>query len=112
MERGHQQAIAPASLRADTAATARRLEALSHYMDEHVLGPGGFCCASYPAGRGSARDDDRFFEGQLSHVGRHYDLHLDGRPLRVVVVGQEYGAPRPGIDPSRISSKRGHLPRL
>lgn len=35
--------------------------------------------------------------------GAHYDLHLDGRPLRVVVVGQEYGAPRPGIDPSRIS---------
>lgn len=72
-------------------------------MDEHVLGPGGFCCASFAACRGSTRGDDRFFEGQLSHVGHHYDLHLDGRPLRVVVVGQENGAPRGADDPSRIS---------
>jgi hypothetical protein len=97
------RAIAAARLRTDTAATVQRLEALRSYMDEHVLGPGGFCCASFAACRASTRDDDRFFEGQLSHVGGHYDLHLDDRPLRIVVVGQEYGAPRPGIDPSRIS---------
>jgi hypothetical protein len=103
VERGHQQAIAPATLLADTAATAQRIEALSHYTDEHVLGPGGFCCASFAACRDSTRADDRFFEGQLSHVGHHYDLHRDGRPLRVVVVGQEYGAPRGGNDPSCIS---------
>ncbi len=32
-----------------------------------------------------------FFEGQLHHVGPHYDLAVNGVPLRVVVVGQEYG---------------------
>jgi hypothetical protein len=90
-------------LRADPDATTRRHEALKAYMDEQVLGPTGFCCTSYAACRGSTRADDRFFEGQLSHVGRHYDLDLGGRPLRIVVVGQENGAPRRGVDPSHIS---------
>lgn len=100
---GDRHPAGPANLRADPAASARRRDALKAYMDEHVLGPEGFCCASYAACRGSAREDDRFFEGQLSHIGGHYDLHLDGRPLRVVVVGQENGAPRKGVDPSHIS---------
>ena len=103
MDHHDPQAMRPATLRADPEATARRRDALKAYMDEHVLGPGGFCCALYAACRGSTRDDDRFFEGQLSHLGHHYDLHLDGRPLRVVVVGQENGAPRQGVDPSCIS---------
>lgn len=93
-------------LRADPVASARRREALKAYMDEHVLGPRGFCCASYAACSGSTREGDRFFEGQLSHVGRHYDLELDGRSLRVVVVGQEVGAPRNGIDPSHVTMDR------
>jgi len=63
-------------------------------MDANVLGPGGFCCASYSACLNSIGPGDRFFEGQLSHVGRHYDLDLDGRPLRIVVVGQEHGGTR------------------
>lgn len=29
--------------------------------------------------------------GTLSHVGHHYDLEVENRPLRVVVVGQEDG---------------------
>jgi hypothetical protein len=27
----------------------------------------------------------------LSHIGRHYDLEIDGRPVRVVIAAQEYG---------------------
>ena len=100
------QAMRPATLRADPEATARRRDALEAYMDEHVLGPGGFCCALYAECRGSTRNDDRFFEGQLSHLGHHYDLSLDGRPLRVVVVGQENGAPPEGVDGSCISMDR------
>ena len=103
MELGHREAAAPPILRADKAATAQRLRALRRYMDANVLGPQGFCCASLAACRDSIRDGNRFFEGQLSHVGRHYDLFRDGRPLRVVVVGQENGAPRQGVDPSCIS---------
>jgi hypothetical protein len=30
----------------------------------------------------------------MSHVGRRYDLAIGGRPLRVVVVGQESGWPK------------------
>jgi hypothetical protein len=101
--RGDRKAPAPPILRADPAATARRLRALADYMDANVLGPQGFCCRFHPQCRGSTRDSDRFYEGQLSHLGHHYDLDLDGRPLRVIVVGQENGAPRQGQDPSPIS---------
>lgn len=86
----------PSRLRADRVATARRIAALRAYMDANALGPAGFCCASYEACRNSIREGDRFFEGQLSHVGHHYDLRLDQRPLRVVVVGQEYAVRSPG----------------
>ncbi|OFW72094.1 MAG: hypothetical protein A2Y55_12570 [Actinobacteria bacterium RBG_16_68_12] len=87
-------AAAPVRLRADPAATARRLAALRAYMEANVLGPGGFRCTSEEACRGSVRGDNGSYEGQLSHVGRHYDLHLDGRELRVMVVGQEDGSTR------------------
>ena len=30
----------------------------------------------------------------MSHVGRRFDLRVDGRPLRIVVVGQESGLPK------------------
>ncbi|OBF05693.1 hypothetical protein A5730_16485 [Mycobacterium sp. ACS4054] len=30
----------------------------------------------------------------MSHVGRHFDLFVDGKPLRIVVVGQESGFPK------------------
>lgn len=80
----------PLRLQANHVATDRRIAALRAYMDANVLSPAGFCCASYEACRDSIREGDRFFEGQLSHVGHHYDLQLGQRPLRVVVVGQEY----------------------
>jgi len=94
VELGHREAPAPPILRADKAATAQRLRALRDYMDANVLGPQGFCCASFAACRDSLGEGDRFFEGQLSHVGCHFDLFRDGRPLRVVVVGQEDGGTR------------------
>lgn len=53
-------------------------------------------CRSYETCRGS--HPGAFFEGQLHHVGPHYDLAVDGIPLRVVVVGQEYGK-----GPARVS---------
>lgn len=78
-------------LSADLAATEARVGRLREYMEKAVLGPGGFCCPEYAACRGSIRESDRFFAGQLSHVGKHYDLSLDRKPFRIVVVGQEYG---------------------
>jgi hypothetical protein len=102
VDRDHQP-TARHGLQADPAATGRRIGALREYMGEHVLSPEGFVCASYETCRASTRSDDRFFEGQLSHVGHHYDLTLDGKPLRVVVVGQEYGVVKGTDAPSRIS---------
>jgi hypothetical protein len=90
-------------LGADPAATARRREALKAYMDEHVLGPAGFCCSSYADCRVSTLAYDRFFEGQLSHVGHHYALNLCRRPLSIVLVGQEIAAPPKGVDRSHIT---------
>jgi hypothetical protein len=80
------------------AATDVRIDALRAYMHANVLSPAGFCCTSYQACQDSIREGDRFFEGQLSHVGHHYDLQLDQAPLRVVVVGQEYAVRSPGRD--------------
>ncbi len=96
MDSENAQAVSP-RLRSDPAATALRLRALSDYMEASVLGPQGFCCTSYSACLGSIRPQDRFYEGQLSHVGRHFDLELDRRPLRIVVVGQENGGTRTSI---------------
>jgi hypothetical protein len=79
------------TISADPGATALRLHRLRRYMDGNVLGPQGFCCSSFAECKASIRRDDVFTEGQLSHVGHHYDLTLDGKPLRIVVVGQEYG---------------------
>lgn len=43
----------------------------------------------------------------MSHLGRHFDVTIGGRPLRIVVVGQESGWPRgPG------ARKRGRLVSL
>ena len=93
MARGNRK-VAPAEIRADPAATARRLRALHDYMDANVLGPEGFRCRSFGACLDSIGAGEGFFEGQLSHVGRHYDLQRGGRALRVMVVGQEDGSTR------------------
>lgn len=81
--------VDPFELRSDPTRTASRIAALDAYMAKHVLGPGGFCCTNFQACRGSHLGE--FFEGQLHHVGSHYDLTLNGRPFRIAVVGQEYG---------------------
>lgn len=59
-----------------------------------------FVCSSFAGCRRSAlltsggqpRKPPRdFWRGQLSHVGEHYDLCEDSRPLRVVFIGMEVG---------------------
>jgi hypothetical protein len=86
----------------DPAATAHRIDALDRYMAETVVDSASFRCAAYQACRAS--HPGKFFEGQLHHVGAHYDLALNGRPFRIVVVGQEYGN-----GPARVSREtRSH----
>ena len=69
--------------------TLERTAQLSQYLRAEVLNE-RFLCRSYDVCRASC-SDRVFYEGQLPHVGQHYDLQVDGKPTRIVVVGQEYG---------------------
>ena len=70
--------------------TRKRIARLDDYIRENMLSNGSFICGSFDECRAS-RCGFPFYEGQMSHVGKHYDLEVDGRPTRIVVVGQEYG---------------------
>lgn len=82
---------APAGFRfaSDAARTRQRVAALDAYMNDHVLTASGFRCSSFTSCKQSHLGE--FFEGQLHHVGSHYDVSLNAQPFRIVVVGQEYG---------------------
>ena len=69
--------------------------AVEQYLTDNVLGD-NFVCQHYNACKSS--HVDTFYEGQLHHVGKYYGVSFDGRPLRVVVVGQEYGHPPARVD--------------
>jgi hypothetical protein len=56
-----------------------------------------FLCPHFEACRGSIKPGHQFREGTMSYVGRRFDLVRGGKPLRVLVVGQESGLPK---DPS------------
>lgn len=81
----------------DPVATQARYDSLAAYMDGHVLRSSGFCCASRDDCRGSVRTGDTFAAGQLSHVGRHYDLSFDGVRFRILVLGMDTGRPENGV---------------
>ncbi len=74
--------------------TKTRLKALDKYMTKNVMNA-GFVCRHFRECKSS--HSQTFYEGQLHHVGNHYDLLLDSAPMRVVVVGQEYGHPPSGV---------------
>jgi hypothetical protein len=87
-------------LTCDLAESRRRRTELTAYMDEHVLGPGGFCCSSAGACRTSAtarREPIDFAAGQLSHLGQFFDVEEDGVPLRVLVIAMETGRTDEGV---------------
>jgi hypothetical protein len=79
-------------VRSEPESTAARVAELRRYMRRNVLRGHEFVCRSWEACERSVGGSDSFTEGQLSHVGQHYDLTVGGRSLRVVVVGQEVGA--------------------
>ncbi len=69
--------------------------AVEQYLTDNVLGD-DFICSHYNACKSS--HPDAFYEGQLHHVGKYYGVSFNGMPLRVVVVGQEYGHPPARVD--------------
>lgn len=81
----------------DARATRSRARRLRGYVEANLLEQEEFICASYEACFASRRPGDDFREGTMSHVGRRFDLRLDGKPLRIVVVGQESGRPNDSV---------------
>ena len=75
--------------------SAPRRQALESYLRANVLDD-DFICTKYRQCRCSHRHT--FYEGQLHHIGTHYDLRVGHCPTRIMVVGQEYGH-----GPSRVN---------
>ena len=73
-----------------------RLQALDKYMRANDLRERQFLCKYFRPCLES-RGEALFYPGQLHHVGAHYDLEVNGAPLRIVIVGQEYGSPDIGV---------------
>ncbi|MDY0040232.1 MAG: hypothetical protein RBS57_07960 [Desulforhabdus sp.] len=69
--------------------TAQRQSRLDQYYARHVMLDGKFCCGHFTECRAS--HSGPYFEGQAHYVGDHFDAKVDGVPMRIVVVGQEYG---------------------
>lgn len=76
--------------------TAVRLNQLNAYFRREVMND-DFVCMRHTDCKASATGR-AFYEGQLHHLGTHYDLEIDGRPMRIVIVGQEYGSDTPLVD--------------
>jgi hypothetical protein len=75
----------------DTDRTQDRIRRLQQYMNSNVLRDHTFVCASWGECEASISPGCTFVEGQLSHVGKHYDMLISGTSVRVVIVGQEVG---------------------
>lgn len=76
--------------------TRSRIQELEEYFDCKVLHENQFVCQHHQECLSSC-GGSHFYEGQLHHIGKHYDIEIDGKPSRLVMVGQEYGHP-----PSRV----------
>ena len=59
-------------------------------MASNVLTDTDFVCNHFRQCRASHRGT--YYQGQMHHLGRYYDLFAGRVPLRIAVVGQEYGA--------------------
>lgn len=76
-------------------ATNKRFQNLQSYLEQNVLDHNGFRCTHGPECRQSHAGT--FLAGQLHHLGKYYDLEFDGVPMRIAVVGQEYGHGKDGV---------------
>ena len=78
-------------IRSNPGRTRERVRMLEEYVRANLLSAAGsFICTSFEQCR-SSRCGYPFYAGQMSHVGKHYDLEVKGRAMRIVLAGQEYG---------------------
>lgn len=78
-------------LSVDESSAAARLNTLEQYYAGNVDDGQCLVCTSADACRRSMRIGEEFVEGQLSHVGRCYDLLDAGRPLRIAIISKQVG---------------------
>jgi uracil-DNA glycosylase len=69
--------------------TRSRLKNLEKYFKSNILMDNKFICSSYKECKKS--HSGLFYKGQLHHVGKKYDLAINKVPIRIMVVGQEWG---------------------
>ena len=70
-------------IRSDPEKTKDRVRKLEEYVREHLISARReFICSDHQACQQS-RSAFPFHAGQMSHVGRHYDLEVDGRSMRI-----------------------------
>ena len=79
-------------IQSDPERTGKRFRRLHEYVRQNLLVNGQFICKHYSSCLASSPNPDAFYEGQMSHLGEHYDLTVDGQDFRIVFVGQEYGS--------------------
>ncbi len=101
-------------IQSDSRRTQDRIRRLQEYVRANLLTEtGNFICGCYDQCRASRPRPNAFYEGQMSYVGEHYDLVVNGSDLRIVVVGQEYGQSRTRVDLSartEMIEESGGLP--
>ena len=69
--------------------TIQRKLRLDTYLNQNVLAGEQFVCPF--SNQCHESHSGNFYDGQLHHVGNHYDVSISGHQFRVMVVGQEYG---------------------
>jgi hypothetical protein len=67
----------------------KRYRTLDRYFKDNILNDSGFICPHFQECKSSFSGD--YYEGQLHYIGKYYDLRLNNKPFRIVVVGKEYG---------------------
>ncbi|WP_445257353.1 hypothetical protein [Nocardioides aurantiacus] len=88
----------PVSVSINVAGSRRRRQRLEQYTEQTLLDD-EFLCPHFESCRDSIQPGHQFREGTMSHVGHRYELVRNGKPLRVMVVGQESGLPKDPASP-------------
>lgn len=70
----------------------RRVHLEAYFQDSVLKDDNSFICTSYRDCLGRCHGKS-YFAGQLHYLGTHYDLEHNGKDLRIVVIGQDYGSP-------------------
>lgn len=73
----------------DGSKTKSRIKSLEKYVESNIMEDRKFICSSYRECKRS--HDGLFYKGQLHHVGKKYDLIINNVPVRIMIVGQEWG---------------------